>query len=150
MRKVELLPTRDCEAGYGPGKTWFCSPHHNMFLILSKVETQSIHWTSHFFFFFCYWWCFTFYPGCIFLPSDGSAVKGYSVNGVNILLRCWGIFLIAKLYVGSCQIVTRIPSFVEWWLLTLDIQCCQAFCSHNWIACWEIWEPCQKFTGLFQ
>ena len=21
MRKVELLPTRDCEAGYGPGKS---------------------------------------------------------------------------------------------------------------------------------
>ena len=24
MRKVELLPTRDCEVGYGPGSKLYC------------------------------------------------------------------------------------------------------------------------------
>ena len=38
MRKVELLPTRDCEAGYGPGN----EPDMNTFYVVLWVQPSFI------------------------------------------------------------------------------------------------------------
>ena len=36
MRKVELLPTRDCEAGYGPAQNGNYSISGSLFLIMVR------------------------------------------------------------------------------------------------------------------
>ena len=39
MRKLELLPTQDCEAGYGPARVNFCSEETMWLLILYVVRS---------------------------------------------------------------------------------------------------------------
>ena len=47
MRKVELLPTRDCEAGYGPGKD---REKDNYYTEMYKTWNKKVHTRSYLYF----------------------------------------------------------------------------------------------------